>query len=256
MKSRGLILAGGRGSRLEHLTDNRPKAMVSCLGRPLLEFPLNAMRRAGLDQIALVSGYRREDLEGYQLPIFHNARWESTSIVRGLMMADPWLREATCVISYGDLFYNADFIQALLAAPGDIALASASDWRPLWEARFGDPLLDAVSFRLSDQGDVSEIGSRPASVEEVQGQYFGLFRISPAGWRQITAVLAMCDAAEIDGLDMTSLFSLLIRAGVRLTTASVQGAWGEVDSETDRDFYEMTYAIDSTGRVMRRQLPA
>ena len=62
------------------------------------------------------------------------------------------------------------------------------NWLALWERRFGDPLLDAETFRLSSDGSLLEIGNKPRNVEEVEGQYMGLLRFSPEGWTEFLKI--------------------------------------------------------------------
>ena len=64
---KAIILAAGRGSRMKNMTDERPKCLVELGGKPLLEYQLTALRQAGINEIAVVTGYRRELLVGYGL---------------------------------------------------------------------------------------------------------------------------------------------------------------------------------------------
>jgi NDP-sugar pyrophosphorylase family protein len=52
-----VILAGGRGTRLGALTDDRPKALVEVAGRPFLEYQLELLRVGGVRDIVLCVGY-------------------------------------------------------------------------------------------------------------------------------------------------------------------------------------------------------
>jgi N-acetyl-alpha-D-muramate 1-phosphate uridylyltransferase len=52
-----VILAGGRGTRLGPLTDDRPKALVDVAGRPFLEYQLELLRTGGVSEIVLCVGY-------------------------------------------------------------------------------------------------------------------------------------------------------------------------------------------------------
>jgi len=61
---RVIILAAGQGTRLRPFTDDRPKCLVELHGRPLLHRQLDVLRAAGLNDIALVGGYRADCLEG------------------------------------------------------------------------------------------------------------------------------------------------------------------------------------------------
>ena len=60
--SKALILAGGRGRRLDQHTREQNKCMLPLLGRPLIEYSLDNAVRAGVDSIVVVVGYRAEDI--------------------------------------------------------------------------------------------------------------------------------------------------------------------------------------------------
>lgn len=60
-----VILAGGRGSRMRPLTDDRPKPMIEFHGRPFLAYVIEMLRDAGFDNILLLLGYRAEVIQNY-----------------------------------------------------------------------------------------------------------------------------------------------------------------------------------------------
>lgn len=51
---KGLILAAGRGNRLIPLTWNKPKAMIPLLGKPLIEYNLENLKKAGIREVIIV----------------------------------------------------------------------------------------------------------------------------------------------------------------------------------------------------------
>ena len=55
-----VVVAGGRGTRLRPLTDDRPKAMVDVGGKPFLDHLLEQLRDEGLAEVLLLIGYRAE----------------------------------------------------------------------------------------------------------------------------------------------------------------------------------------------------
>jgi len=59
---KALILAGGRGKRLNDLTNDRSKSMVEVCGRPLIQHNLDNAIEAGFNELAVVVGYRAEDI--------------------------------------------------------------------------------------------------------------------------------------------------------------------------------------------------
>lgn len=58
----GVLLAGGRGTRLAPLTDSKPKALVDVAGRPFLSHLTAAVRDQGVTRVLILAGYRAEQL--------------------------------------------------------------------------------------------------------------------------------------------------------------------------------------------------
>ena len=52
-----VILAGGRGTRLQPITLTRPKPMVEFHGKPFLEYIVEMLRDQGFDRILMLLGY-------------------------------------------------------------------------------------------------------------------------------------------------------------------------------------------------------
>lgn len=65
MHLKALILAGGRGKRLEHISSDINKCMLSFNGRPLVSYSLANAARAPVEEIVIVVGYRAEDIINY-----------------------------------------------------------------------------------------------------------------------------------------------------------------------------------------------
>lgn len=237
---RGLILAAGRGSRLKHQTEDRPKGLVELKGRPLIDWQLHALRGAGITGIALVGGYRAEALDRFTLPKFTNLRWAETNMVRSLMCASTWLMREPTIVSYSDIVYDAATVRRLAAEQADIAISYDPAWQGLWSARFGDPLLDAETFRLSDNAMIADIGRKPSSLSEIQGQYMGLLKFTPDGWAAAHRFLEALPPDRCDKLDMTTTLRLLIEAGHGIKAVAAAGPWAEIDSETDLALYSQS----------------
>lgn len=236
---KAIILAAGRGSRMKQLTDERPKCLVVLRGRTLLDWQLAALREAGIDEIGIVTGYKRELLADRGLTEFHNSRWAETNMVSSLACANEWLEGGPCVVSYSDIFYEALAVSTLAESQADLAVTYDSNWRGKWAARFDDPLEDAETFRLDASGSVIEIGNKPSTVDEVEGQYMGLLRFTPEGWAEVERVWSGLPAAEADRVHMTGMLQRVITAGrVPISGLAYGGVWGEIDSETDLDFAE------------------
>jgi choline kinase len=239
---KALILAAGRGSRMKGHTDERPKCLVELAGQPLLDYQIAGLRGAGIEEIGIVRGWHGHLLEGRGLSLFDNPRWAETNMVASLACAAAWLQAGPCIVSYSDIFYPAAAIDLLAVAPGDVAITFDPQWLRLWSRRFADPLADAETFRRNAAGDVVEIGNRARSTADIEGQYMGLLKFTPAGWAAVERARAGLESSARDRLDMTSLLRLLIAAGTTVTGVPFEGAWGEVDSGDDLALYERMIA--------------
>jgi L-glutamine-phosphate cytidylyltransferase len=243
MKLRGLILAAGRGSRMRHLGDERPKCLVELAGRPLLERQMAALRRGGCTEIGVVRGYRGEMLERPGLRAFTNERWAETNMVSSLAMAAEWLRGGPVIVSYADIFYRATLVQGLAAAAGALVISYDRRWRELWTRRFADPLADAETFRIDGAGRLLEIGGKTTRIEDIQGQYMGLLKFTPAAWAAVEELRASLEPAVRDRLDMTGMLRRLLAAGkLPINTFGTDGQWGETDNPGDVELYESMLA--------------
>lgn len=237
---KAIILAAGRGSRMKNLTDDRPKCLVELRGKSLLDWQLDSLRSAGINEIAIVTGYQREQLANRGLVEFHNSRWSETNMVTSLTCALEWLQAEPCIVSYSDIFYSPEAVKSLMTCSASLAVTYDPNWLKLWTQRFGDPLLDAETFRLTDEYNLKEIGNKPKSINEVEGQYMGLLRFSPQGWSEVIRIRSGFAREHCDKMHMTGTLQKVIEAG-RVTIAAVPytGEWGEVDSEADLASYHV-----------------
>ena len=243
---KAIILAAGRGSRMGGATADQPKCLTVLFGKTLLAWQLEALRGADVKTIAIVRGYMAEKLAVDGVDTFDNPRWAETNMVASLSCASSWLSSETCLVSYSDIIYPASTIEALAKAQGDIVITCFTDWRRLWEERFKDPLSDAKTFRVEASGRLLEIGSRPRNLDEVQGQYMGLLKFTPRGWRSVEALLRSMEPAKRDKLDVTSMLRLMIERGTPVFTVPVELPWYEVDTQSDLELYQAK-ALQSGG---------
>ena len=82
-----IILAAGRGSRMESATSNKPKCLTSLGGRTLLEWQIGALRAAGVKNVVLIGGYSIESLFSYGDQLLENKDWEEPNMVSTLACA-------------------------------------------------------------------------------------------------------------------------------------------------------------------------
>lgn len=253
--TRALILAAGQGTRLRPLTDDRPKCLVPLLGKTLLERQADTLRKAGIDEIQVATGYLAGLIGKLGFATSFNARFAETNMVESLFSARDFIqRDGDLVIAYGDIVYQLDNLQALLACDDEIALMIDARWHDLWSLRLADPLTDAETLVMDGKGYVVELGKKPDGYERIQGQYTGLIKIRSD---KIQDLVRFYDALDRDktydgknfqNMYMTSFLQLLIEAGWKARAVLVNNGWLEIDSVEDLAQYE---AMAAEGRLDR-----
>jgi choline kinase len=222
-------------------TDGKPKALSFLGGQPLITWQIAALRASGINRIVIVTGYKAALLEQFGLETVCNTRWEETNMVASLAVASDLLRTHDVIVSYSDILYRPDAPNRLRQASTPIAITFDQNWLELWKARFSDPLQDAETF-LTENGRLVDIGRRPRSLRDIEGQYMGLVLFRPQGWLRVEQILSHLSQLEQDQIDMTSLLRRLVAAGESIETIPVDGGWCEVDTESDLRLYESRLA--------------
>src|SRR5580698_9673386 len=97
MSMKALILAGGRGKRLEAQSAERNKCMIEFAGTPLIEWSLENCARISPDEIIVVVGYLAEQIVNHYGNSYHGIRVryaiqrEQRGLVNAIETAIPFL---------------------------------------------------------------------------------------------------------------------------------------------------------------------
>jgi choline kinase len=239
-KFKVIVLAAGQGTRLRPLTDHKPKCLVEIAGKPLLDYQLEVLRAAGIDDIHVVAGYRADQLNRLEFNRHINEHYAVTNMVSTLFAAESVMTgDGDIIVSYGDIVYEPRVLAALLAVDAPIAVAVDREWQRYWAARMSDPLSDAETLKLTDGDRVVELGKKPLSYRDIQGQYIGLIKISAnyveqfrSAWRTMDRNV-LYDGKDFDNMYMTSFLQYLIDCGWEVRAAFIDNGWAEVDCEAD-----------------------
>ncbi len=123
---RPIVIGAGRGSRLGPETDDIPKTLVPVMGRPMLEWILEALGEAGFARkdVVFICGYRADVLRA-RYPEFtyvENRDWEKNNILASLLCARDHLASGF-VSTYTDIVYRGSTVAKLCSSPHDKVLA-------------------------------------------------------------------------------------------------------------------------------------
>lgn len=170
MTKRAIILAAGQGSRLLPLTASRPKCLIDFSGRTLLDWQLDTLIEAGIDDITVVTGFR-EEMVAARIAARDDAVTVTTLFNPFYKVADNlgsvWLARALMdrpfVILNGDTLISREIAQRVLAAADapirvTVDVKSAYDLDDMKVRRDGERLLDIGKRLTADESNAESIG--------------------------------------------------------------------------------------------------
>lgn len=234
-----IILAAGQGTRLKPLTNNKPKCLTPILDKPIIEWQIETAHAANITDIIVVGGYKIEQLEKYPVTLICNERFMTTNMVYSLLCAQDHFND-DIIISYGDIVYEPRILQKLIASSHDLAITIDLFWQSYWEMRFEDPLSDAESLKLFEDGRIKEIGQKAENISDIQGQYIGLclFRQKAINsllttYNALSESDTKLNGRSAENFFMTDLLQEMIRRNIALHSFPIHRGWYEVDSLSD-----------------------
>ena len=178
MKARkGIILAGGAGTRLHPITMSLSKQLLPVYDKPMIYYPLAALMSAGMREFLIITTPR--DQPAFRDLLGSGAQWglsfeyvvqdTPNGIAQALILAEPFLDGAPSALILGDnIFYGANLTALLQAASQRESGATVFGYYVQDPERYG-----VVQF--DDKGRVTDLLEKPASPPSnyaVTGIYF------------------------------------------------------------------------------------
>ena len=254
---KAIILAAGAGHRLQPYSNSKPKCLVEVAGQSLLQRQIEVMRSSKIDDITVITGYMADKIDIKGTRKFHNPKYAQTNMVSTLFMAAEILNSGNPVIvSYGDIIYQKEVLRRVISCNAPICLPVDVQWERYWSARMPDPLNDVETLKLSLDDDVIELGQKPTSRSEIQGQYIGLMKFSASMAGQLTTIYNSLDQSdEYDGKDfdnmyMTTFLQILIDRKWKAKAIKIENGWLEVDTPNDLELYNIMYRNGSLSQFI------
>jgi L-glutamine-phosphate cytidylyltransferase len=187
---RGIILAAGKGSRLNGTAGENPKCLVKAGGLTLIERQIRALRNAGIDDIAVVVGCQADQVRracGHGITYVENSKYAQTNSMYSLWMARPLLFEGFVVLNC-DVLFHPVLLNDLLTSRHENALLLA--YREADQAPFGDEEMK-VQVRC---GRVREM-SKQMDPDDADGENLGIVKFGPEGAAELVKIMDRLVAA-------------------------------------------------------------
>ncbi len=174
---KGLILAGGSGTRLHPLTSTVSKQLMPVYDKPMIYYPLATLMLAGIRNVLIITTPRDQsafsellgDGSSWGINIQYTVQPSPDGLAQAFILGEEFIGNAPSSLVLGDnIFYGGGFSQKLASAASRTSGASVFAYYVQDPERYG-----VVSF--DDQGvaeDIEEKPENPKSHYAVTGLYF------------------------------------------------------------------------------------
>lgn len=220
---KGIILAGGKGTRLEPLTLATNKHLLPIYDQPMIFYPIKTLVNAGITDILVVTGdihagqFMSVLTNGKQLGIHHleyaYQEGGSKGIADALKYAEDFADGGSVAVILGDNTTDADISPAV----ADFKTGATIFLKPVSDPeRFGNPRFDPADPRKIIE--IIEKPTTPASPYAVTGLY--LFD------QTVFSKIKTLNPSHRDELEVTDINNAYIKAG-QLRWSELKGYWSD-----------------------------
>ena len=249
-------MAAGRGTRLGQATSRFPKPMLEVAGRPIIGHILLGLRRAGLEEVVIITGHCAEVMEhglggggryGLKL-IYIRQPQPPQGTARALELARHFLEPDSFFFGWGDILVSPENYSRV------VATASGRD-AVLGVNAVDDPWAGAAVTVGPDQRVLKIVEKPPRGTSTTPWNNAGLGVLGPCIWQYV-------DALKPSGrgeYELPQAISALVDSGANVGAVPVAGQWFDIgtaeDLERARREFEPNPKIAPVN-LLRRPLPS
>ena len=246
---KAIILSAGQGSRLGHLTTDRPKCLIEFNGRTLLDRQLDALAANGVEEAVVVTGFRDDQIEaalqrrgniGPRVRTVYNPFYKVADNLGSLFVAKAEI-EGDVLVWNGDTLVSEELMARVVGNEGQDGICVTIDRKDGYDE-------DDMKVVVDDAGRLHAIGKR-LDLNEVNAESIGLLAFRGAGAQTFRHAIERA----IRTAEGTTIWYLRVIHQIAqeapVWTLDIKGhEWGEVDFPEDVANAEMLAAGWDAGR--------
>lgn len=228
----GVILAAGVGSRLRPMTNYEPKCLVKTAGKPILEYQMDAYRKAGINELVVIVGYEAKALRDYckrikdvTIHLIENADYEFTNNMYSFYLAKAYIKDRPFILNNADLALDDQIVKVMVESP--VPSAVAVDTSVYAE--------ESMKIIVNESGYICDISkSIPKSV--AVGCSIDFYKFSAEDGRRFMSIVAHIIEEESNLKDWTevALQRAFQQQTLKFEPIDIAGLrWVEIDSYED-----------------------
>jgi len=174
---KGIILAGGSGTRLHPLTRSTSKQLLPVYNKPMIYYPLSSLMLAGIQDILIITtpqdqaSFERllEDGRDFGIRIRYAVQPSPDGLAQAFIIGREFVGKSPVALALGDnIFYGAGFSEALQSAAAQDSGATVFGYQVRDPQRYGVVEFDAAGRAIG----LEEKPAHPKSSFAVTGLYF------------------------------------------------------------------------------------
>ena len=228
---KAIILAAGRGSRLNQINRELPKGEINVQGKTLIQRHIENLREIGINEIAIVTGYLHDKIQYPECSKYVNQEYSNTNMIYSLFCAKDFMND-DLVILYSDILLDESVYKEIVKNGESISIIVDKDWLNYWKYRFGSEFEQDLEA-LKIEGDfIKEIGSNiRANINEISGRYVGCIYVPKIKLNYFKNVDQIY--SDYRKVDFTTYLSFVISNGEKVSARLISNGWYEIDTDND-----------------------
>ena len=239
---RAIIIAAGRGSRLGEITENVPKPLVEVNGESILGRQIFLFKQLGIDDIVVITGYKREKIIFKDVNYVVNHLYSSTEQLFSLMRARNFF-SGELIVTFGDIIYDQEILNQMISEKGDLVLAFEKNWKESYANRSDNPAIYSDFAHIKNKKVnkfFTNLDDESFDTDDVV-EFIGMMKLSS----NITEVF-LTQYLEIEKvaekLKIISFLEMLRSSGVDMSTYFVKNKWCEIDTPQDLEIARSVFS--------------